>query len=251
MSSLLLLYQSELQGKIEAITKVVESVTCSMHAQKAARTSAGVDYVPPPTTGPESRGELVRSAFSSLAEARELLPNVESEISALPSQEDRDRFRKTLEPFRGAIEGLQGTLTALREQVAAAERDDLLCFSRESAGKGVGESHRVDIATEASRRSALNVTNKLYAGTSHLEKAEGLLHRTNASGHETMQTLRQQTDQIRGMGEEAGEIHEELSQATAILQDMHRRALRHKLYLYGVIGAVGLVLLLVIAKKLT
>lgn len=246
MSSLLLLYQTEIQENLNVASKTAEALSSSIELQKAYRENPTIAYVPPPATGPQSRSYQIREALGRLSQTHELLNSMNSEISEQPAS-DRQRFQSITYNYQQEALRLEQKLGMIRDMVAAAEREDLLLFDNDEKSGSPG--NRVDNMTEIQRRNALTTTVKLQKGTNHLERAEALLNKTNIMGHETFQTLQVQTDQIRNIGDSVQDVDAEISQATVIMQNMKRTAIKHKLYLYGALGVLIFILLVFLFAK--
>lgn len=246
MSSLLLLYQTEIQENLNVVSKAAEALSSSIELQKAYRENPTVPYVPPPATGPQSRSYQIREALGRLSQTHELLNSMNSEISEQPAS-DRLRFQSISYNYQQELMQLEQKLGMIRDMVAAAEREDLLLFQNDDKTGDPGS--RVDNLTEVQRRNALTTTVKLQKGSNHLERAEALLHKTNVMGHETFQTLQVQTDQIRNIGESVQDVDAEISQATIIMQNMKRTAIKHKMYLYGALGILIFILIFFLYSK--
>lgn len=251
MSQLVLLYQSEIDSHIKTAGDIIHTLLTGLDRQKEHQKNASVEYIPPPASGPQSRSQLLRDARLHVSQARELFGSMSSEISGLQSSDQRQKFQLFLQKSEQEAASCSSIIESLQGRVGTADREDLLLFrdtgSTVDDGSPQGiERERVDHTVEAQRRAALGVTATLQGGTSHLEKAESLLHRTNVTGHETLYMLRGQTEQIRGFGESAEEVDTEISESMAVIHRMRRTALKHKIYLLILMVVLVLVLLLYI-----
>eukprot|EP00796_Vickermania_ingenoplastis_P009743 gene9743-6831_t len=249
MSELLLLYQTEIQEHLRVAGEVQKDVSNSLRLLRACRDDPSVVYTPPPASGPESRPHKIRDGLSRLSEARDLLNNMQSEINEQP-QSQRKRLQQIAHTYQREVDRLEGELGRLRDETAAAAQEELFLFhSTGSDAAGGLLNNRVDNITEAQRRAATTTTLRLQSGTGHLERAEQLLYKTNVTGRDTFQTLQGQREQIQGVGETLHDVDGEISQATAIMRDMRRTAQKHKLYLYGAMGLVLLVTVIMVVSK--
>lgn len=261
MTQLLRLYQSEVDTHINAVREIFRSLLTSMERQNEFKANAATEYIPPPASGPKSRAQLLNSAKSHISQARELFASMSSEISSLPYGEERQKYETSLHQYEKEADNITNTIhSSFQARVATADREDLLLFRNSTAtggGGGVGGGEkswinenvareRVDHSVEAQRRAALQVTSTLQGGTSHLEKAESLLHRANTTAHETLQTLRGQTEQIRHLGDATEEVDVEISESLTVIHRMRRTALKHKVYLLLLMGLLALVIVVYI-----
>lgn len=245
MSTLLLLYQTEVNEQIVAAKTAQSAVAASLEAQRQNKDDPSVAYEPPPPTGPASRPAIIREGLARLSQAREVLSSFQSEVSQQPSA-DQPRLRLLAVGWEREVEALEAALGELRDAAVVAAEEDLLLFSSTSGGR----PERVEGGQELLRRSAAYTTQRLQQGTGHLDKAERLLHTTNQVGHDTFRTLQGQTEQIRGVGEVVVEVDGELSQANSIMRTMQRTAIRQKIYLYAFIALIVIVLLVILYMKI-
>lgn len=251
MSQLLLLYQSEIDAKLGAATEILSTLTKGIEGLAQFKQNAGIDYRPPPASGPESRSQLLRSAQQSISQAREISMSMSSEVNGLFSTQDRQKYQTFLQKCGEEVSHLTSRIQSLQEKVSMADREDLLLF-RAAGGTAENdgfenrnsELERVENSVEAQRRAALKTTSTLQGGTTYLEKAEGLLQRTNVTAQDTFLTLRGQTEQIRQMGDAAEDVDNEIAESMAVMHRMRRRALKHKVYLLAIIVVLLLVVLL-------
>lgn len=251
MSQLLLLYQSEIDSNLGEATEIVSTLTKGIEGQAQFKKNAGIiDYRPPPASGPESRSQLLRNAQQRISQAREISLSMSSEVNGLFSTQDRQKYQAYLQKCEVEVNQLTSSIQAFLDKVTTADREDLLLF--QSAGGTVendgfgnrnSELERVGNSVEAQRRAALQTTNTLQGGTTYLEKAEGLLQRTNVTAQDTFLTLRGQTEQMRHMGDAAENVDSEITESMAVMHRMRRRALKHKVYLLAIIVVLLLVVL--------
>lgn len=247
MTTLLRTYKKAIQDDLSAASENIESVAESLRRQKANKVDPEVEYIPPPASGPQSRTQLILKGMQHLSSAREHISNFYTEISQQPKKE-QTFWRDHASSFEGEVQRLEKQLNEQREAESQASKDDLLLFRRGGQGDDV---ERVDNETEAQRRAAGYTTKRLQSGTNFLEKAEGLLHSSNATGREVLTTVRVQNEQIRNVGEMVRDVDDEVTQATTIIANMQRTAVKHKIYIYSFFTFIVVALLMIVYIKLS
>ncbi|EKG08635.1 hypothetical protein TCSYLVIO_000206 [Trypanosoma cruzi] len=185
-------------------------------------------YEPPPTTGPQSRGHHCEVMQQGLAHMRELVTSMLYESNDVESGELRNEVRRRVEDYKQMVTVLEGELFRLRQDSKNAERMDLIS----------GGNDTLDEANQEARAFMLENTQRLRQGTTTLERAERALHGASDLGTSTLSTLRTQTETVRHFHATVHDVDSQVMESRRLVNQMQRTAMKHKLWLIGII--VGL-----------
>ncbi|GET88825.1 hypothetical protein, conserved [Leishmania tarentolae] len=236
MSGLFNAYEEDFNDTVRGLREGCSNLQADIDAQSAHEKDPTRIYHPPPATGPLSRAQQLQVVQQSLSHAKDLLTSMTYEMTDIASSEGAVAKEK-VEEFRKICNTLDGEVARLRQSCNAADRADLLRFGDSAAASGAGDTFmtEADAHTQAHRLLALETTEKLQGGTNTLRKAEAYLAQTNSLGSESLRTLRTQTEQIAHVHEVTVDIDAEISRARVLLNQMQRTAIKHKLWLVGII----------------
>ncbi|KAG5504481.1 hypothetical protein JKF63_04933 [Porcisia hertigi] len=232
MSSLFNSYEGDLDDTLRALREGCAKLQAGIDAQYKHEKDPTLVYHPPPATGPLSRAQQLQVVQQALSHAKDLLTSMTYEMSDLEPSE-RAATRERLDLHRKTCNRLDGEVAQLRQSCSAADRADLLHFGVSTADGGTRDPFVTEANTEtqAHRLMALQTTQRLQGGTNTLAKAEAYLAQTNSLGRESLNTLRTQTEQIVHIQETTNDVDAEILQSRAIINQMQRTALRHRLKL--------------------
>ncbi|CAJ1025329.1 Vesicle transport v-SNARE protein N-terminus, putative [Leishmania lindenbergi] len=251
MSGLFNSYEEDFNDTVRGLREGCSKLQADVEAQSAHEKDPTRIYHPPPATGPLSRAQQLQVVQQSLSHAKDLVTSMMYEMTDVePSH--RAATKEKVEAFRRTCNSLDHEVTQLRQSCSAADRADLLRFGSSTATGGTGDSFMMeaDADTQAHRLLALQTTEKLQGGTNTLRKAEAYLAQTNSLGHESLGTLRRQTEQIAHVHETTHDVDAEISRARVLINQMQRTAIRHKVWLIGIIFLlVSLVVLLLYLRR--
>ncbi|KAK7196055.1 Qb-SNARE protein [Novymonas esmeraldas] len=241
MSGLFNSYEEDFNDSVRGLREACAKLQADFAAQTAHERDPTRVYHPPPATGPLSRSQQLQVVQQCLSHAKDLLTSMTYEMSDVAVSE-RAAAKEKVETFRKMCGGFDREVAELRQASNAADRADLLRFGGAAAGDFMTEA---DADTQAHRLLSLQTTEKLRGGTSTLHKAEAYLAQTNDLGRESLNTLRTQTEQIQHIHETTHEVDAEVSRSRALINQMQRTAIKHKLWLIGIILLlIGFILLL-------
>lgn len=248
MSGLFSSYEEDYKDSMRHLASLMKAAAETIDKQKAHEADPSVDYYPPPTTGPGSRSQLLQDALQTFAHAKDLITSMNYEVNDMTDATQRGEAKTLVDGYRKTIVALDRDMSALRQAVTQAERKDLLSFTKGPGEDAVpsGVLSEVDESTKAHRLTALQTSEKMQGGTKTLLKAERYLAQTNAMGRESLGTLQQQTEQIQHIHDVTHDVDGEVSASRHVLHQMQRTALKHKLWLWGIIIALFLFLCLML-----
>lgn len=235
MAGLFNSYEEDLNDTVRGLREGCAKLQADIDAQAAHDRDPTRVYHPPPATGPLSRAQQLQVVQQSLSHAKDLLTSMTYEVTDLDPSE-RAAGKETVENFRKTCNGLDREVAQLRQSCNAADRADLLRFGNVSTSAGGdGFMAEADADTQAHRLLALQTTEKLQGGTSTLRKAEAYLAQSNELGRQSLGTLRSQTEQISHIQDTTNDVDAEISRSRVLINQMQRTALKHKLWLIGII----------------
>lgn len=249
MSGLFNSYEEDFNDTVRGLHESCGKLQGTIDAEQIHDRDPSHVYHPPPATGPLSRAQQLQLIQQSLSHAKDLLTSMTYEMTDVAAEE-KAATRAKVETFRKTCNMLDSDVARLRQSSNAADRADLLRFgvnasSTANAGGRDAFMSEADVETQAHRLLALQTTERLQDGTGTLQKAEAYLAQTNDLGRENLNVLRSQTEQIAHIHETTHDVDAEISRSRQILNQMHRTAIKHKLWLIGIIVLlVGFILLL-------
>jgi vesicle transport through interaction with t-SNAREs 1 len=248
MSGLFNSYEEDFNDTVRGLREGCDKLQSSIAAQNAHEGDPSQVYHPPPATGPLSRAQQLQIIQQSLAHAKDLLTSMTYEMTDVAAAE-KAATKEKVDSFRKTCSNLDKDVAQLRQSCNAADRADLLRFGANASASATGSRDafmaEADSATQANRLLSLQTTEKLQGGTGTLRKAEAYLAQTNDLGRENLNALRIQTEQIAHIHETTHDVDAEISRSRQILNQMQRTAIKHKLWLVGIIiFLVGFILLL-------
>lgn len=255
MTSLISSYNDNVKDTLRELRAQIALLKDGIEQQRAHSKDATQYYTPPPPTGPLSRGHQLSTAQESLSYVKNLVSTMLYEANDLePAM--RIRVRDRVDDYRRTISRLEVEVNELRLKCTNADRADLMGFGREQGDStggdhadGLGLDDDAHANTHAQRLAALHTSERLQGGTHTLLKAEAYLNKTNDMARDTHSTLRTQGEQISHIAVLTGDVDHEISQARRILNRIQRTAIKHKLYLCGIIAALFLLILIIIYSK--
>ncbi|KAG5478570.1 hypothetical protein GH5_05496 [Leishmania sp. Ghana 2012 LV757] len=236
MSGLFNSYEEDLNETVRGIREGCAKLQADIDAQSAHDEDPTRIYHPPPATGPLSRAQQLQVVQQSLSHAKDLLTSMMYEMTDV-SPSERAAMKEKAEGFRKTCGSLDQEVAQLRQSCNVADRADLLRFGVSAAAGGTGDAFttEADADTQSYRLLALQTTERLQGGTNTLRKAEAYLGQTNHLGRESLNTLRMQTEQIVHVHEAVNDVDAEISRARVLISQMHRTAVKHKLWLVAII----------------
>lgn len=248
MSGLFNSYEEDFSDTVRGIREGCAKLQHDIDAQHAHERDPSQVYHPPPATGPLSRAQQLQVVQQSLSHAKDLLTSMTYEMTDV-APEEKAATKDKVESFRKTCNSLDKDVAQLRQSCNAADRADLLRFGT-NASAGVGGNrdafmNEADAETQANRLLSLQTSERLQGGTNTLRKAEAYLAQTNDLGRENLNVLRTQTEQISHIHDTTHDVDAEISQSRQVLNQMQNTAIKHKLWLIGIILLlVGFIILL-------
>ncbi|KAG5478766.1 hypothetical protein LSCM1_06170 [Leishmania martiniquensis] len=236
MSGLFNCYEEDFNDTVRGLREGCSKLQASIDAQAAHDEDPTRIYHPPPATGPLSRTQQLHVVQQGLSHAKDLLTSMMYEMTDA-SPPERAVMKEKAEAFRKTCNALDGVVAQLRQSCNAADRADLLRFGASAAAGDAGDVFmtEADAKTQSHRLLALQTTERLQGGTNTLRKAEAYLSQTNTLGSESLNTLRMQTEQIAHVHEITNDVDAEISRSRVLINQMHRTAIKHKLWLVAII----------------
>lgn len=246
MSGLFSAYEDDCKESLRRLSSTMDLIQESIQKQKAHEADPSLDYYPPPTTGPASRSQLLQETLQALSHVKDLITSMNYELNDMTDVQQRAEAKSLVEKYRKTVVALDRDVGALRLAVTQAERTDLLSFGRGAAAREDGNHPDVlseaDEATKAARLTALQTSERLQGGTRTLLKAEKYIAEANSMGRESLGTLRKQTEQIQHIHEVTRDVDGEIASSRQVLHGMQRTAIKQKLWLWGILLALLLVI---------
>ncbi|EPY32284.1 vesicle transport through interaction with t-SNARE 1 [Strigomonas culicis] len=232
MSSLFTAYEEEYKSNVAQVRQTLGALRDDIAAQQANAADPSRPYRPPPSAGPQCRVQRVQLAQQMFAQSKDLVSSMSYEASDMagPAQADA---RRAADQYRRELAQLEAEVQEARKACTAADRTDLLAFGGGERDSALGGA--ADADTQALRLTAVQTTERLQGGTKTLLQAEAYLNQANELGQNSLHGLRKQREVMVNIQNTTGEVDDEVSQARVVLRRMESTALKHKLWLFGII----------------
>lgn len=265
MSSLLQTYEEDFKEVLQSAEEELASIrrTCARDGASAELVGTGgaeqrtSTYVPPPTTGPQSRVRRCAEVSKTLNLLQETLSNMEYESHDAPAVL-RQTLRHRMNEYEKRLRSTENTLAAVKSECSVADRQDLTAdlkqrvtgsggtsrSQKESDSRIHGEGNEDDPDDEH-RRKMMDNTEKFRDASRTLVQAERVLNETEIVGSDALQNLRKQTEQLQGLHEVTIAVDDEISDTRRIVNGLQKGMIKHKAILIGII--VFLIFLILVA----
>ncbi|CCW72259.1 unnamed protein product [Phytomonas sp. Hart1] len=234
MTALLKSYEEEYH-------EITKRISDELSALQAALQRGSAEYTVPPASGPASRQQRCTNLFNLILQIKDLILNMSYECSDLPMVL-QTTYKERIEQFKGDTRNLERSIAAVKVEASAADRQDLLCGSKDGidldTGSGLAVDNRNGVSLEMQkyRVQMIDNTQKYGEASKTLLQAERLLNDTEISGNEALTNLRTQSETIRQIHETVFDVDEEISKSRKILKKMQLMMIKHKLILIGIIS---------------
>ncbi|BGP30735.1 t-SNARE VTI1 [Rhodotorula toruloides] len=200
----------------------------------------------------EERRALLRRVERELEEADEIVEQMEIEMQTADAMEKQEMLSK-LRAHKLALGRHKADLKALS---SSADRDDLLGGSSGRADHvAIEMDDRSDSPSlgqaQAQRVRLMSATDKLADGQRRLEDSQRIALETEDVGAGILRDLRTQRDTLEHSRDTLYEADGSIDRASNTLRKMIRTAYQQKAVSYAIVGLLVLLILYVLASKLS
>ncbi|KAI8065146.1 snare region anchored in the vesicle membrane C-terminus-domain-containing protein [Gongronella butleri] len=192
------------------------------------------------SSSPDKRKSIVQTAEREIAEANEIITQMESEVANLPTT-SRVRLQARLRLLKSEAEKMKRDLrrASLAPQVNQDRRDLLLDMDAD-----------LDTATVDQRQRLLNGTERLGESSRRLEGSHRLALETESLGVNILGTLKGQRETLLRSRDTLGEADAHIDRSSRTLKVMARRMATNKFILGLIILLLVAMIVLVVWSKL-
>lgn len=265
MSSLLQTYEEDFKEVLQRAEEELASIrrTCTRDGASTEGIGKGglelqtSTYVPPPSTGPQSRVRRCAEVSKTLNLLQETLSNMEYESHDAPAVQ-RQTLRHRINEYEKRLRNTENTLVAVKSECSVADRHDLTADLKQRVTMSGGtnrntkggdtrmhEEGEENDPDDEHRRTMMDNTEKFRHASRTLVQAERVLNETEVVGSDALQNLRKQTEQLQGLHEVTIAVDDEISDTRRIVNGLQKGMIKHKATLIGII--VFLIFLILVA----
>ncbi|KAI3654375.1 hypothetical protein MP228_001094 [Amoeboaphelidium protococcarum] len=194
-----------------------------------------------PVLSGEARRTLVRAIERELDEADEILQSMEMELMSLPTV-SKSKLQPKMKGYRTDYDKLKAEFKRINNK--NSERAELLGRSDDDDG-----FHDPDIASMDQRATLLSNTNRLDKTSKRLEDSHRIALETEQIGIGTLETLRNQRQQLERANQNLDEANGFIDRNVRILKSMGRRAAANRVMTFGIIAALIFIIILILVAK--
>ncbi|KAI3637538.1 hypothetical protein MIR68_004187 [Amoeboaphelidium protococcarum] len=194
-----------------------------------------------PVLNGEARRTLVRAIERELDEADEILQSMEMELMSLPTV-SKSKLQPKMKGYRTDYDKLKTEFKRINNK--NSERAELLGRSDDDDG-----FRDPDIASMDQRATLLSNTNRLDKTSKRLEDSHRIALETEQIGIGTLETLRNQRQQLERANQNLDEANGFIDRNVRILKSMGRRAAANRVMTFGIIAALIFIIILILVAK--